>query len=204
MGETSNLFRSATIARSLAERIFSQYPQTTESLKWLKDNIQEFNARITDFDAVVARLNRVLPHPTSTNEPYGQEINELAKFTSHVPSLPEAETETNSKVTSNSPALQAYFQGKREFGWADEEFDSQRPAKSAMGIFLEGYGRYVGLRLSKKPDQIAQIQKAFVYAFEAVLLAEHPDSKLLGDIKDWMTADADNFSAPTQALLKSL
>ncbi|KKS30609.1 MAG: hypothetical protein UU93_C0034G0006 [Candidatus Amesbacteria bacterium GW2011_GWA2_42_12] len=165
--ETSNVLLSAEKARSLAQRIFSQYPHTTESLQWLENN------------------------------------SELAKVArDHIPSLPEAELETTNQSTHNSPGLRAFFQAKREFGWADDEFDPEKPAKSAMGIFLEGYGRYVALRLSKEPDQIAKIQKAFVYAFEAILLVEHPESKLLGDIKEWMIADADKFSEPIQQLLK--
>ena len=201
MIEGSNLLRSAEKARSLAERIFSQYTQTTESLKWLKDNSQEFNTRIASFDWVVAKLNEALSNPTSANKLYGQEINELAKLIEHIPSLTEAAAETNSKFTHNSPALRAYFQGKREFRWADEEFDPNRPAKSATGIFLEGYGRYIGLRLSREPEQIANIQKAFVYAFEAVLLVEQPNSELLGDITEWMKADVNCFSKSIQALL---
>lgn len=201
--ETSNVLRSAEKARSLAQRIFSQYPHTTESLKWLEENRLKFEERIIDFDSVIAMLNKVIINLDKADKQYKIEVKELAKVAgNHIPSLPEAELETTNRFTHNSPALQAFFHAKREFGWADEEFDPERPAKSAMGIFLEGYGRYVGLRLSKEPDQIAKIQKAFVYAFEAILLVEHPESKLLGDIKEWMTADAGKFSEPIQELLK--
>lgn len=201
--EISNLLQSAEKAQSLAQRIFSQYPHTSESLQWLKDNRLEFEDRIIDFDSVVARLNEAIVNLNDVNEQYGTEVKELAKIAgNHIPSLPEAELETTNRFTHNSPALQAYFHAKREFGWADEEFDPERPAKSAMGIFLEGYGRYVGLRLSKEFVQIIKIQKAFVYAFEAILLVEHPESKLLGDIQEWMTADADKFSEPIQQRLK--
>ncbi len=201
--EISNALTSAEKARSLAQRILAQYPHTSESLKWLKENNLEFETRITDFDSVITRLNETIVNLDQANEQYKIEVNELAKVAGdHIPSLLEAESETVDKFTHNSPALQAFFHAKREFGWADEEFDPKRPAKSAMGIFLEGYGRYVGLRLSNESDQITKIQKAFVYAFEAILLVEHPESKLLGDIKEWMTADADKFSEPIQQLLK--
>ena len=177
-------------------------PNTTESLKWLKDNRPEFATRVADFDAVVAKLNEIIANPNSANEQYGVEINQLAVVAGkHVPSLSEAELEANGQF-HHSPALKAFFQGKREFGWADEEYDPNRPARSAMGIFLEGYGRYVGLRLTKGPEQAAKIQKVFVYAFEATLLVEYPNSELLGDIKEWMRSDADKFSEPIQQLLK--
>lgn len=202
MSEHDNSLKSAEVGRSLAEEVFSQYPNTTKSLTWLKDNKLEFESRITDFDSVVAIMNEALVNPSSANEQYRVEIKQLVDFSIiHIPSLQEAEAETTNNSIRKSPVLQAYFQGKREFGWADEEYDPNRPAKSAIGIFLEGYGRYIGLRLSNKSEKTAKIQKAFVYAFEAVLLVEHPNSKLLGDIKEWMKDDADNFSKPIQELL---
>ncbi|TSC88654.1 MAG: hypothetical protein G01um10145_821 [Microgenomates group bacterium Gr01-1014_5] len=202
MPEVPDSLDSAEMARSFAERIFSKYPNTTESLKWLKENGAEFITRVVDFNAVVAKLNEVIENPSSVNEQYRGEIDQLVSVAGgHIPMLQEAEFETNEKFR-HSPALKAFFQGKREFGWADEEYDPNRPARSAMGIFLEGYGRYVGLRLTKEPEQVAKIQKAFVYAFEAVLLAEHPNSELLGDIREWIKGDADKFSEPIRQLLK--
>lgn len=194
---------TAEHARSLAERIFSQYSHTTESLTWLKNNPQEFATRISDFDFVVSRLNEAIKDPGSVNESYKEEVENLRNVAgNHIPSLSEAETEAARRFTHNSPVLRAYFHGKREFGWADEEYDPKRPARSAMGIFLEGYGRYVGLRMTDDIDQAKKIQKAFVYAFEAVLITERSQSKLLADILEWMKGDIEKFSLPIKHHLK--
>src|SRR3989344_2100933 len=157
MSEFPDSVNSAEVARSFAKKIFSGYPNTTKSLKWLKENGLEFKIRVVDFNAVIAKLNEVTGNPSSANEQYRGEIDQLASVTGeHIPTLQEAELETNEQFR-HSPALKAFFQGKREFGWADEEYDLNRPARSAMGIFLEGYGRYVGLRLTKEPEQAAKI-----------------------------------------------
>lgn len=205
MTETTSLLQSAETARSFATRIFKQYPHTSESLKWLNDNPTDFAQRIQDFDAVVTHINHVLSDPKTIKYEYEVEVRTLADLLEkkHTPSLVEANAEAANSFSHHSPVLKAFFQGKQEFGWADEEYDASLPAKSAMGIFLEGYGRYIGLRQTNDITKAGAIQYAFVEAFEAILLIDHPQSPLLADVKDWMKSDYHKFSQPIQRALQS-
>lgn len=205
MTETKQLFTAAAGARLFAEKVFRKYRHTTESLSWLKDHQYEFKQRILDFDDVVTKINRSLAHPQTIRSEYQVEIRTLSNLIQEkrIPTLVEAEIESSQRTSYPSPVLKAFVQGKQEFGWANEEYDASLPAKSAMGIFLEGFGRYVGLRQTNNLTEASAIQHAFVEAFEAILLIDYPSSPLLAEVKDWMKSDAHKFSEPIQQALKA-
>lgn len=206
MTEYLQTFRSAETARSLAVRIFKQYPKTSDSLRWLDKNQHDFKERIIFFADVLEKINTLLVNPIQEKLAYITEIESLKKRigSNQIPTLPDAERESRTLSPHHSPALKAFFQGRREFSWADDDYDQTLPAKSAMGIFLEGYGRYIGLRMTNTIEKSREIQHSFVEAFEAVLLIEHPQSSLLSDVKGWMKSEDHKFSEPIQKVLNTV
>lgn len=203
MSEPLSVLSAADHALHFAKRIFSKYPNTSESLEWLTLHPEKLNSRIFDFDYVIRKINVLLKDPRATPFEYRIEMQKFVNLAQekHIPTLIEADLEASQSSPHHSSALKAFTQGKREFGWANEDFDQKLPAKSAMGVLLEGYGRFIGLRQTPDVARAEQIQHAFVEAFEAILLVDLPESALLGDIKDWMKSDAHKFSEPIQRAL---
>lgn len=76
-------------------------------------------------------------------------------------------------------------------------------ATPAIGVLIEGFGRYMGILASpnQDPAKIEEINTAYVIAFEELLITRYPSSTLLQDVIGWMVDEKAKFPSEIQKLI---
>ena len=177
--------------RRLAWPYFSDYPHIRSAIEDLRGS-EEFNTRIQSFTSAITRVNELL-----NADEIPEEYVHLKRFKQvykerQIPSLEDA---FRDKDNFQVAAKMAFDHAAKEYpGWADAEYDSE--FTPAIGIFLMGYGYYLGLR-SEKTGQVSdaeEIGKSFDHGLEEVLVIEFPRSPILDDVGDWILDERNEFS----------
>ena|SRR3989344_2724649 len=166
--------QAAETTRRWARFHFRRMPHVKGSLEYLGTNKQERIERVDTFEQVVTRLNDLLGDPNHTPPAYA-DVNQLRNDMNgkRIPSLA-----TIMDSPEMADAVNRTFEfGKGDFpSWSDAAMRS--PTMPAMGVFLEGFGYFLGTYIhGEQSNQALATKGAFVRGFEEVLLVEHPNHR---------------------------
>lgn len=190
--------QAAEISRRWARFHFRRMPHIRGSLDYLGTTEQERTKRVDTFEQVITRLNELLSNPDQI-PPALADVNRL-KDEMNGEKIPTLVTITES--TAMADAVRRTFEfGKQDFpGWADSQM--RLPTMPAIGVFLEGFGYFLGkLAHGSNEERALTTKRSFVKGFEEVLLVEHSGSALLDDVVDWMKEEKGDFPPEIQATL---
>lgn len=190
--------QAAETTRRWARFHFRRMPHVRGSLDYLGVNQQERAERVDTFEQVVTRLNDLLDDPDFTPPRYA-DITQL-RNNMNGKKIPSLETITDSPDMADAVRRTFEF-GKQDFpSWADDKMRS--PTMPAIGVFLEGFGFFLGTHVhGPRVESALATKRSFLKSFEEVLLVEHPRSALLDDVLDWMKEERTDFPQEIQDLL---
>lgn len=187
--------------RRLAWPVFREFRHIKESLSSLRGS-EEFTDRIRSFNAALLEVNEII----SSGE-IPKEYIHLKRFSElwgkdKIPTLSEALSEKEDFKIASKMA----FEHARENypGWANESYNNT--FTPAVGIFLMGYGYYLGLRKagSENQEEVKQIGINFDHGLEEVLIIHFPNSPILDDVGGWIREERDSFSPEIIAKLAGI
>lgn len=190
--------QAAETSRRWARFHFRRMPHVRGSLDYLGTNEMERTERIDTFIQVVTRLNDLLDDPDHT-PPEFADVNQL-RNNINGKKIPTLATITESPAMADAVHRTFEF-GKKDFpSWADSAMRS--PAMPAVGVFLEGFGYFLGSHIhGEHTDRVLATKRSFVKGFEEILLVEYPGSSLLSDVIDWMKEEKSDFPLEIQPML---
>lgn len=186
---------------------FRQHETIRQALAWFKEKPEEFKERVGEIDSVISALNGIMKKP-EIDENNFHDVKILRKMLDGKP-LPTLEglaklQRLSSATMGKRPRILAAIEETiteiKEglppggvWSWVTEIKDN--PNKLGFGLLIEAYGRlwekyyWQGKETERQPG----LKRTFVLAFEEVLFTNFRESKLLGDIIDWMREEYTDF-----------
>ncbi|OGM25420.1 hypothetical protein A2715_05225 [Candidatus Woesebacteria bacterium RIFCSPHIGHO2_01_FULL_39_32] len=166
------------------------------SLGWLGKETQEKDQRVEDFEYINRRLNRLMQQ-SSNLPPQYRDVNLLAQNLNgrQIPTLKDARKQFYTSERIANIVFSTIEKATREYPeWARVDPGHPSIGTPASGALIEGFGAFLGqLENDNNPDITAQVNRAYVKAFEEVLITEKPSSPLLKDVIGWMKTEKEDF-----------
>lgn len=185
---------SAEMTRRWARYFFRKHQNINDSIHWLGTNVEERSTLVRDFTMIIEKINVLFGNPDLIPDEYSdiKKLHELARG-ENLPSLNTIEKSVRKRPETALAVTKTFDYSKNNFpSWANILY-SHKP-KSAVGIFIEGYGRLLGeLFYPYDETMIQRTNRAFVKGFEEILVTDYPQSALFSNVIDWVLQEKTDF-----------
>jgi hypothetical protein len=183
-------------------RIFRRAPEVVESINWLNSNRSELYERMHTFTQINSALNRIM---SSTEQP-SESLRDVRRLQSllggvEIPSLERVQSDFYNSSDVEKHINDLFESAKHNFpSWAQVNPEYPSQGTPAMGALIEGFGAYMG-KIASKPEKSEEINRAYVLAFEELLIKDFSSSPLIKDVIGWMVEEKESFPEETQKLI---
>lgn len=177
-------------AKSLRSTDSGRTSELAESLGWLFAEKTERGARTEDFEAVNARINQLIESPDAIPAKL-RDVSKLADLLSGnpIPSLEEARKSFYQNPEFKEVVTATIQKATREYAsWARVNWGYPSLGTPSSGALIEGFGAFLQSLHGKEG-----LNRAYVLAFEEVLVSERQNSPLTKDVIGWMVEEKSTF-----------
>lgn len=181
---------AGVFAKSLRSTDSGRTSELAESLGAFFADKAERDAKTEDFEAVNARINQLIESPDAI-PPKFRDVANLADLLSGnpIPSLEEAREAFYQNPEVKEVVTATIQKAAREYAsWAKINWQYPSIGTPSSGALIEGFGAFLQSLYSKEG-----INRAYVLAFEEVLIDEKPNSPLVADVIGWLAEEKSSF-----------